>query len=463
MFQQALFNSFEFIFLFLPCFLIGFHLLKKSSNSNYSHYWLIICSLLFYSWGNLSNLPILLSSLVFNYIIAQFIGPIDTQSSLRPRNLSRKFFLILGIVLNVLFLSYYKYFSYLPLGISFFTIMQIMYLIDCYEGMLKPNTLREHALVVSFFPTVTMGPILRVKNVLTQFRETVNKGIKPEQLTLGIALFSIGLFKKVVIADSFATIADIGYASASTLSTVMAWVISLSYTMQVYFDFSGYSDAAIGIAMMIGIYIPANFNSPYQALSIIEFWQRWHISLTTFITTYVYTPIVRSFKKITFKKAMLATLISMIIVGVWHGSTINFVIFGFLHGVALVINNYWQKKIKIKLPNFLAWFLTFIFLNFTFVIFRADSFLDAIQILTSMFNLNLLTGSELAQLGANKMAIPPMIIGVFLLIFAKRNSNQIIKEFNPSIINLVGFLILAIISMIYLNSNFSQEYIYNDF
>jgi hypothetical protein len=153
----------------------------------------------------------------------------------------------------------------------------------------------------------------------------------------------------------------------------------------------------------------------------------------------------------------------MIIVGVWHGSTINFVIFGFLHGVALVINNYWQKKIKIKLPNFLAWFLTFIFLNFTFVIFRADSFLDAIQILTSMFNLNLLTGSELAQLGANKMAIPPMIIGVFLLIFAKRNSNQIIKEFNPSIINLVGFLILAIISMIYLNSNFSQEYIYNDF
>ena len=171
-----LFNSFEFIFLFLPCVLVGFHLLKKSSNSHYSHYWLIICSLLFYSWGNLSNLPILIVSLVFNYSIAQFIGPIDTQSSLRPRNLSRKFFLILGIVLNVLFLSYYKYFSYLPLGISFFTIMQIMYLVDCYEGMLKPNTLREHALVVSFFPTVTMGPILRVKNILTQFQETVNKG-----------------------------------------------------------------------------------------------------------------------------------------------------------------------------------------------------------------------------------------------------------------------------------------------
>ena len=462
MFQQASFNSFEFIFLFLPCFLIGFHLLKKSSNSNYSHYWLIICSLFFYSWGNLSNLPILLSSLVFNYTIAQFIGPIDTQSSLRPRNLSRKFFLILGIVLNVLFLSYYKYFSYLPLGISFFTIMQIMYLVDCYEGMLKPNTLREHALVVSFFPTVTMGPILRVKNVLTQFRETANKGISLEQLAPSIVLFSIGLFKKVVIADSFAIIADIGYGSPSTLSMFEGWVTSVSYTLQIYFDFSGYTDMAVAIAMALGIKIPINFNSPYKSKSIVEFWQRWHISLTTIITTYVYTPIVRSFKKITFKKAMLATLIAMIIVGVWHGSTINFVIFGFLHGVALIINNYWQKKIKIKLPNFLAWALTFIYINFAFVFFRADNFLDAIQILTSMFNLNLLTYPELVQIGANKLAIPPMIIGA-LLIFAKRNSNQIIKEFNPTLINLIGFLILVIISMIYLNSNFSQEYIYNDF
>ena len=462
MFQQASFNSFEFIFLFLPCVVIGFHLLKKSSNSNYSNYWLIICSLFFYSWGNLSNLPILLSSLVFNYTIAQFIGPIDTQSSLRPRNLSRKFFLILGIVLNVLFLSYYKYFSYLPLGISFFTIMQIMYLVDCYEGMLKPNTLREHALVVSFFPTVTMGPILRVKNILTQFQETVNKGISPEQLTLGITLFSIGLFKKVVIADSFAIVANVGYGSPSTLSMIEGWVTSLSYTLQIYFDFSGYSDMAIAIAMALGIKIPINFNSPYKSKSLVEFWQRWHISLTYFITTYIYTPIVRSFKKITFSKVMLATLIAMTIMGVWHGSTINFFIFGFLHGVALIINNYWQKKIKIKLPNFLAWFLTFIYINCTIVFFRADSFLDAIQVLTSMFNLNLLTYSGMDQLVANKLTVPPMIIGI-LLIFYKRNSNQIIKEFNPTLINLIGFLILAIISMIYLNSNFTQEYIYNDF
>ena len=467
MFQQASFNSFEFIFLFLPCFLIGFHLLKKSSTSNYSHYWLIICSLLFYSWGNLSNLPILLSSLVFNYTIAQFIGPIDTQSSLRSRNLSRKFFFILGIVLNVLFLSYYKYFSYLPLGISFFTTIQILYLIDCYEGMLKPNTLREHALVVSFFPTVTMGPIIRVKNVLTQFQETVNRGISFEQLVPGIALLSIGLFKKVVIADSFAVIADIGFGSTSTLSMVMAWVISLSYTMQVYFDFSGYSDAAIGIAMMIGIYIPANFNSPYQALSIIEFWQRWHISLTTFITTYVYTPIVRSFKKITFKKAMLATFISMIIVGAWHGSGWGFLIFGALHGLGIVINHYWQKKIKIKLPNFLAWALTFTYVNVAFIFFRAESIPDATAVLFSLINfesiMSLATFKNVLILSPQTLPIIFSIMMGLIAISSGKNSNQIIEKFQFSTKELILASFLMVVSLIYLNSNVSTGFIYYAF
>ncbi len=466
MFQQASFNSFEFIFLFLPCVLVGFHLLKKSSNSHYSHYWLIICSLFFYSWGNLSNLPILLSSLVFNYTIAQFIGPIDTQSSLRPRNLSRKFFLILGIVLNVLFLSYYKYFSYLPLGISFFTIMQIMYLVDCYEGMLKPNTLREHALVVSFFPTVTMGPILRVKNILTQFQETVNKGISPEQLTLGITLFSIGLFKKVVIADSFAIVANVGYGSPSTLSMIEGWVTSLSYTLQIYFDFSGYSDMAIAIAMALGIKIPINFNSPYKSKSIVEFWQRWHISFATFITTYVYTPIVRSFKKITFKKAMLATVISMTIMGIWHGSTINFVIFGFMHGVGLVINHYWQKKTKIKLPNFIAWALTLTYVNVAFIFFRAESISDSTAVLSSLINFEYVMSLAIFK---NNLALEqtlPIIFSVMMGLIAissGKNSNQIIEQFQFSIKELVLVSFLVVISLIYLSSNVSTGFIYYAF
>jgi D-alanyl-lipoteichoic acid acyltransferase DltB (MBOAT superfamily) len=467
MFQQASFNSFEFIFLFLPCFLIGFHLLKKSSNSNYSHYWLIVCSLFFYSWGNVSNLPILLSSLIFNYTIAQFIGPIDTQSSLRPRNLSRKFFLVLGIVLNVLFLSYYKYFSYLPLGISFFTIMQIMYLVDCYEGMLKPNTLREHALVVSFFPTVTIGPILRVKNVLMQFRETANKGISLEQLAPSIVLFSIGLFKKVVIADGFAIFADIGYGSPSTLSMFEGWVTSLSYTMQLYFDFSGYSDMAIAIAMALGIKIPINFNSPYKAKSVVEFWQRWHMSLTAFITTYLYTPITHSFKKITFKKAMLATLITMIIVGAWHGSTWGFLIFGALHGLGMVIYHCWQKKIKIKLPNFLAWALTFIYVNVAFIFFRAESIPDATAVLFSLINFESIMSLSIFN---DALTFSPQNLPIFfsimmglIAISTGKNSNQIIEKFQFSTKELVLASFLMVISLIYLNSNVSTGFIYYAF
>ena len=342
-----------------------------------------------------------------------------------------------------------------------------MYLVDCYEGMLKPNTLREHALVVSFFPTVTMGPILRVKNVLTQFRETANKGISHEQLTPAIALFSIGLFKKVVIADSFAIIADIGYSSASTLSTVMAWVISLSFTMQLYYDFSGYSDMAIAIAMALGIKIPINFNSPYKSKSIVEFWQRWHISFTTFITTYVYTPIVRSFKKITFKKAMLATVISMLIVGLWHGSTINFVIFGFLHGVAMVVNHYWQKKTKIKLPNILAWALTFTYVNVAFIFFRAESIPDATAVLFSLINfesiMSLAIFKDVLILRPQTLPIIFSIMMGLIAISSGKNSNQIIEKFQFSTKELVLASFLMVISLIYLNSNVSTGFIYYAF
>ena len=467
MFQQASFNTFEFIFLFLPCALIGFHLLKKSSNSNYSHYWLITCSLLFYSWGDVSNLPILLFSLVFNYTIAQFIGSKDVQSSLRPQNLSRKFFLILGIVMNVLFLSYYKYFSYLPLGISFFTIMQIMYLVDCYEGMLKPNTLREHALVVSFFPTVTMGPIIRVKNVLTQFQETANKGISLEQLAPSIVLFSIGLFKKVVIADNFAIIADIGYGSPSMLSMLEGWITSLAYTLQIYFDFSGYSDMAIAIAMALGIKIPINFNSPYKSKSVVEFWQRWHMSLTAFITTYIYTPIVRSFKKITFKKAMLATFITMIIVGIWHGSSWGFLIFGALHGLGMVVYHYWQKKIKITLPNFLAWALTFTYVNVAFIFFRAESIPDATAVLFSLIDfesiMSLATFKNVVTLNLQILPIIFSIMMGLIVIFSGQNSNQIIEKFQFSTKELILTSFLVVISLIYLNSNVSTGFIYYAF
>jgi len=312
-----------------------------------------------------------------------------------------------------------------------------------------------------------MGPIVRVKNVLPQFRETANKGISLEQLAPAIVLFSIGLFKKVVIADSFAIIADIGYASVSNLSTIMAWVISLSFTMQLYFDFSGYSDMAIAIAMALGIKIPINFNSPYKSKSLVEFWQRWHISLTNFITTYLYTPIVRSFAKLNFHKAMLVTLITMLIVGIWHGSSWGFLIFGALHGLGMVINHYWQKKIRIKLPNFLAWALTFTYVNVAFIFFRAESIPDATAVLFSLINfesiMSLAIFKSALELGPQNLPIILSAMMGLIVISSGKNSNQIIEKFQFSTKELVLASLLMVVSLIYLNSNVSTGFIYYAF
>jgi D-alanyl-lipoteichoic acid acyltransferase DltB (MBOAT superfamily) len=219
--------------------------------------------------------------------------------------------------------------------------------------------------------------------------------------------------------------------------------------------------------MALGIKIPINFNSPYKSKSIVEFWQRQHISLTNFITTYVYTPIVRSFKKITFNKAMLATLIAMTIMGIWHGSTLNFVIFGFMHGVGLVLNHYWQKKIKIKLPNFLAWALTFTYVNVAFIFFRAESIPDATLVLFSLINFE-----SVMDLAIFKNVLPlapqtlPIIFSVMIGLIAicsRKNSNQIIEEFQFSTKELVLVSFLVVVSLIYLNSNVGTGFIYYAF
>lgn len=452
-----LFSSFEFIFLFLPCAAIGFHLLRRVGRDSLALDWLIICSLFFYTWSIPNNLPILLASLLFNYAVARMMGEVGSHPITR-----RKHLLIAGVAVNLLFLSYYKYLSYLPLGISFFTLMQVMYLVDCYEGMIARSTLREHALFVSFFPVVLMGPILRAKDTLSQFRERSAIGVSADQLANAILLFCMGLFKKVVIADSFARIADAGYASPATLSMLEGWVCSISYSMQLYYDFSGYSDMAVAAALVLGINIPINFNSPYHARSIVDFWKRWHISLSNFITTYLYTPIVRSFKKLTFAKAMWATFISMVIVGIWHGSGWNFLIFGALHGIGLVVNQY-RKKAKKKLPDLAAWVLTLLYINFAFIFFRAHTFPDALEVLYSLVNLNSISSTVTLGLADLQLEIIiPVILGIGI-IFSKKNSNQVIKEFQPNWKSLLWATATMLVSLIYLNSNMAKEFLYFDF
>ena len=397
-----LFNSYEFIFVFLPISFMVYFYLNHKGLTTASKGWLVFVSLFFYSWWNVTYLPLILVSIFFNYKITNLIVEYNEENK---KYYSKKNLLQIGLLFNVGLLVYFKYMDFfitntnsllgsdvglihlvLPLAISFFTLQQIAYLIDSYEGLVKEKFFLDYMLFVTFFPQLIAGPIVHHKEMMPQFISVKNKVKNYNNIALGIFIFSIGLFKKVVVADSFAVWATAGFDTATTLNLFEAWATSISYTFQLYFDFSGYSDMAIGAALLFNITLPRNFNSPYKATGMIDFWKRWHMTLTSFITTYIYTPIIRSFNKLTFQKAMLATLIAFIISGLWHGASWMFVIFGGLNGIGIVVNQYWKKR-KIRLNKIVAWIITFNFVNITFIFFRAKEWDDAMKVLGSMFSL----------------------------------------------------------------------------
>tara|TARA_B100000787_G_scaffold157833_1_gene134858 strand:+ start:1786 stop:3258 length:1473 start_codon:yes stop_codon:yes gene_type:complete len=410
----VLFNSYIFILVFLPVSFFIYFYLNQKKLTIVAKCSLIFSSLFFYSWWNIVYLPLILASIFFNYAIAT---KIVNDSDLRDRYFSKKILLQIGIVFNVGLLIYFKYADFfisntnslintditllyltLPLAISFFTLQQIAFLVDSYEGLAKEKNFLDYTIFVTFFPQLIAGPIVHHKEMMPQFRNIRNKLKNYNNIAMGLFIFSIGLFKKVVIADTFAIWATSGFDTAVSLNLLEAWFTSLSYTFQLYFDFSGYTDMAIGAALLFNIKLPVNFNSPYRATGIIDFWKRWHITLSNFITVYIYTPLVRSFDQLTFHKAMIATFVTFLIAGLWHGASWMFVIFGGLHGIALVVNNYWKKS-KIKINKVLAWFITFNFVNITMVFFRAKEFEDATKVLSSMFSLdNVMLPSLLGRL-----------------------------------------------------------------
>jgi D-alanyl-lipoteichoic acid acyltransferase DltB (MBOAT superfamily) len=367
----------------------------------------------------------------------------------------------------------------LPLAISFYTIQQIAYLIDSHGNLVKERNFYDYALFATFFPHLLAGPILHHKEMMPQFKTTENKQINYNNLAIGLFIFSIGLFKKVVIADTFAEWANAGFHHSDILNLLEAWVTTLSYTFQLYFDFSGYTDMAIGIALMFNIKLPQNFNSPYRALNIIDFWSRWHMTLTRFLTAYIYEPIVRSFGKFSFHYAMFATIATMLVAGLWHGAAWTFVLFGLIHGFAMVFNHYW-KKTKIKLPIFLAWFLTFNFLNLSFVIFRADSLETASNIFKAMLGLNGIVPAKaiekifslfqeshrikldflLPVINDSKTSIT-MIILAFFIVLQLKNTTEIFKGFQITLQNMFFFITVMTYALLHLNN--MTEFLYFNF
>jgi len=468
-----LFNSYEFIFLFLPIALLGYLGLGKIGNGLLSKSWLLLASLFFYSYWNPIYLPLLLGSIIINYYVS---GIIINHREKIGILISTKLVFQLGICFNIVLLCFFKYMDFfidntnmiigsnfsllhivLPLGISFFTITQMVYLVDTYEGLVHERDIINYSLFVTFFPHLLAGPILHHKPTMTQFANTLITKINYENIYRGLFLFVIGLFKKVLIADNLAPYVKLGFNNPEQLAFFHGWLIALGYAFQLYFDFSGYSDMAVGTALMFNINIPINFNSPFRAKNIVDFWNRWHISLTNTITTYLYTPILKSFKSITFKKAMLSTFIAMLIAGFWHGSNWTFIIFGAMHGLGMVINHIVKKR-KIKINPPLAHFFTLSWVLMAFVFFRADNITSALIILKAMFCFKgILVFNNWVQY---RHLFELCIISGLLVAFSP-NSNELLKRVQPNWKWLFIMTILLIVA--FYNLSKITEFLYFQF
>lgn len=365
-------------------------------------------------------MSIIVISMLVNYSIGSML--FRMKDDIEPSR--KKIVLFIGIAFNLILLCYYKYtnflidnFNYifglqwsveniiLPLAISFFTFQQIAYLVDCNKGEAKEYNFLNYSLFVTFFPQLIAGPIVHHREMMTQFESKSNLQPKLKNINLGILIFSLGLFKKVVIADSFATWADIGFSSDSKLDFYDAWVTSLSYTFQLYFDFSGYCDMAIGTALLFNIRLPINFNSPYKSLDIQDFWRRWHITLGRFLRDYIYIPLGGSRKGDI--NTYFSLFITFLIGGLWHGASWMFVLWGALHGGALVIHRIW-KQYGGNLNSYLAWTITFFFVNFSWIFFRAEDIDVALNIIYGLFDISSILSdrssvpvSQLSWLGTN--------------------------------------------------------------
>jgi alginate O-acetyltransferase complex protein AlgI len=434
-----------------------------------------------------------LSSILFNYTIGGLLVEYEERAI---KGISKKTIFLFGLTANILLLCWFKYMDFfistsndllgtqlpllkiiLPLGISFFTITQIAFLVDAYEGLVEERNLLNYALFVTFFPHLLAGPILHHKEMMPQFERLRNKVLSWKNLYLGLMLFFIGLFKKTVIADSFSSWATTGFDSTQPLNFFSAWFASLSYTFQLYFDFSGYSDMAVGIGWMFNISLPVNFNSPYKATGMIDFWKRWHITLTNFVTTYLYTPILRAFGRITFTRSLVAIFLAMLISGFWHGAGWTFIIWGGMHGAGLVVNHVWKKK-KLPMTPFLGWLITFAFVNFSFVFFRAKSLASARNVLEGMFGLNgVMLDKSLKKIGflgdlgftfgkwlegikGNDRTWIFAIVALVTVVFWK-NSMEVVERARP---NWGCFLMLLIISFwSFLNMGKVSEFLYFQF
>ena len=472
-----LFNSYIFILFFLPMTLVLYYGLNRLGRFAMAKITLVCMSLWFYAYFHVSYLFLILVSVLFNYACSKWLLHLS-------RRKQRILLLTVGILMNLCAIFYFKYFNFfitnvnflfhtsistgeilMPLGISFFTFQQISYLVDSYRQETRDYTFLEYALFVTFFPQLIAGPIVLHQEMIPQFREPKRKHLDQNMLAQGIWLFSIGLFKKVMIADILGKGVDWGFANPAAMTGLEAALVSLLYCFQIYFDFSGYCDMACGLANMFGLELPLNFLSPYKSASITEFWQRWHITLSRFLRKYIYFPLGGS-KKGT-ARTILNIMIVFLISGIWHGAAWTFILWGLLHGCASVLCRLFGR-IWDKAPRIIGIFLTFVFVDLAWILFRAESLSQASVIFSKLFtswdlrvSRDLLSQFDLLEftyveehvsvLGNLVDKYPGVHLAilltvVFIIVFFKKNCHE--KKFVPNLRNAFASIVLLTWSVI---------------
>ncbi|MCL2811481.1 MAG: MBOAT family protein, partial [Clostridia bacterium] len=446
-----LFNSHLFILAFLPATLLGYFGLNRWGRFEAGKAWLILASLVFYAYFNVAYLPIIVLSIALNYALSQCM-----LISVNPW--LRRLCLAASLLINVGALAYYKYFDFfiininqafgtdfvlrkllLPLGISFFTFQQLSYVVDSYKRTVPRYNLVDYALFVTFFPQLIAGPIALHSEIVPQFADPANRRFRADNFSAGLYAFAMGLAKKVLIADTFAKVANYGFTPGTSLNAPEAFFVILAFSLQLYFDFSGYCDMAIGLSRMFNIQAPVNFDSPYKALSIREFWARWHITLGRFFRLYVYIPLGGS-RKGEFR-ASASLLFVFVVSGLWHGAGWLFLLWGVLHGVASVAYRLCRKRYDALHPAF-RWLLTFSFVSLAFVFFRAETMESALYILTALGNFTFgplataITSAFSFPFGLLRSIAPIMMSAWFLLailgVTALPNVPELAERFVPT-------------------------------
>lgn len=478
-----LFNSYGFIFAFFPLILAGYYICQKAGTSfrggayrvNYENAYLFIASLIFYGWLHPEYLPVLVGSMAAGYGLCWQM----------ERTKYKKPVLVAGLTFHLAVLICFKYLGsgdFVPLGVSFFTFTQIAFLMECYRGNVKQVGALSYGLYVSFFPKMIQGPIALPGEMLPQF-EKVKKQADWERVYRSLYLFVLGLFKKVLIADTLGKAADFGYANLSALNSGDGIIVMLSYTLQLYFDFCGYCDMAMGIAGILGIELPLNFDSPYKASNIVEFWKGWHITLTGFFTKYLYIPLGgnRKGKGRTYLNCLIVFFLS----GIWHGAGWQFIVWGMMHGVLYVLTRAWKdaqggktadcvqdESVAVRtgkgIKHTVCVLLTFLYVNVAWIFFRAPSVKEAVSLIKTIFSFDFgkinwdLAGCfnldefwyviKVLRLDswqyANYILMVLILAAVLLLVFFGENAVNFVKKVSPNVIHVIFMVILFVWSVV---------------